>query len=116
MSYTDLRKTNPGEARAASLLIRAALAAGYGLSISAGDGGPARLSPQSRNAALTAFRDCLGACEDQRVQVWRAEGERLGTFLLIWGNDPDGSELLADYSDNPICSALYDEVADRLGA
>lgn len=116
MSYTDLRKTNPGEARAASLLIRAALAAGFGLRIPAHDGGPANLWPQSPNAALTAFRDCLAACDEQRLQVLDAQGERVGTFFLVWGNAPDGSELLADYSDNPECAALYDEVADRLGA
>ena len=107
MSYTELRKTNPGEARAASLLIRAALAAGFGLRIPTDDGGPASMSPKSRNAGLNAFRDCLGACDEQRIQVLNDQGERVGSFFLVWGNDGDGSELIADYSDNSVCNAIY---------
>lgn len=114
MSYSALMSTNRGEARAASLLIRASLAAGFGLRIPPQDGGPSNLWPQSPNAALTAFRDCLAACDEQRVQVLDAEGERVGTFFLVWGNARDGSELLADWSDNDICDSIYQEVSRLL--
>ena len=113
MSYADLRNTNPGEARAASLLIRAALAAGFILSIDAEDGGPVRVSNAHGQKGLDIFRDQLGAVDEQVIRVGDGTQSR-GWFLLVWGNAPDGSELLADYSDNPTCAALYDELADRL--
>jgi len=36
---------------------------------------------------------------------------RYGSFELIWGNDPDGSELISDHTDNAYCCKL--EVASR---
>lgn len=33
--------------------------------------------------------------------VYDAEGKYLGYFYLIWGNDPSGEELMADYGVNP---------------
>ena len=43
--------------------------------------------------------------------------QHLGTFYLVWGNDPEGEELIADHSDNALCEQVWHEVyggGDRL--
>lgn len=35
-----------------------------------------------------------------------------GSFTLVYGNDPDGSELIADHSFNPFCNQIAQEIAD----
>ena len=39
-------------------------------------------------------------------------GKRLGWFQLIWGNDSDGSELIADCTANDLCTEACDATAD----
>ena len=33
--------------------------------------------------------------------------ETIASFMLVWGNDPDGSELIADYTDSPLADEIY---------
>ena len=40
-------------------------------------------------------------------------GDHVGTFLLIWGNEEDGSCLIADHSDNQLCETVWREVMGR---
>lgn len=45
---------------------------------------------------------------------WRDEdGDHVATFHLVWGNDDDGSELIADYTDNDWSQNAYDFVYGR---
>lgn len=37
-----------------------------------------------------------------------AEGKRLGYFDLVWGNCPQGSDLVSDYGVNPFTDATFD--------
>ena len=53
--------------------------------------------------------DELGATEMQHVRVYR-DGAYHGSLLLVWGNDPDGSELVADYTDNPLIDGIWRRV------
>ena len=40
-------------------------------------------------------------------------GDHVGTFLLVWGNEEDGSCLIADHSDNQLCDTVWREVTGR---
>jgi hypothetical protein len=37
-------------------------------------------------------------------------GHGVGWFSLIYGNAPDGSELISNHSDNEICNRIYKAV------
>lgn len=45
------------------------------------------------------------------LRAFNDAGDHVGTFLLVWGNDPDGSELIADCSNNDLCTRVCDDVA-----
>lgn len=45
----------------------------------------------------------LAICDNQFIRT------RKGYFFLVWGNASDGSELIADCSDNPFCNAIYNK-------
>jgi hypothetical protein len=116
MSWSELQKTNPGEARAARKMIRAAFAKGHRLFISTANGGPVHVDRDSTPSEVEAFCDCLGACDEQTITVQHPTA-KLGTLnlyrgalLLIWGNAPDGSELIADYTDTPACGEIWEAV------
>ena len=34
----------------------------------------------------------------------------LGTFMLVYGNDPEGEEVVSDHTDNRLCNAIWREV------
>ena len=34
----------------------------------------------------------------------------LGTFMLVYGNDPEGEEVVSDYTANRICENIWREV------
>ena len=53
--------------------------------------------------------DELGATDMQNVRVYRGDAYQ-GSMLLVWGNDPDGSELVADYTDTPLIDEIWREV------
>jgi hypothetical protein len=45
------------------------------------------------------------------LRAFNQAGDHVGTFYLIWGNDPDGSELVADCSANALCDEACDAIA-----
>lgn len=94
------------EARAARRLIRAALAEGWQISVN--DGYETTVVRETRekpifDALCTTGEDIITI----HMPISRKSG---GSFWLIYGNDPDGSELIADYTDNENCSRLYNAV------
>ena len=93
-----------GEAQAARMLVNAALREGYALSVSDGEEWTVN---RSRNEA--AILDALATTGGDVVRLWKGE-RTYGWFLLVYGNAEDGSELIADYTDNPICNELWEEV------
>lgn len=36
--------------------------------------------------------------------------KNLGTFMLVYGNDPSGEEVISDYTDNRLCNRIWQEV------
>lgn len=93
----------PGEARAARKLVKAALAAGYMVSVNDGEEWTVKQSTNAReiiDALCTTGEDMLRLRDP-------ADGATIGSFWLIYGNDPSGDELISDHSDNNVCDALY---------
>ena len=94
--------TTLGERRTATRLVRAALAAGHTVSVHDGEEYTVK---RSRNE--TAILEALASTEADTLVIRDSAGERVGDLCLIWGNDPDGSELIADHTDNAATTALY---------
>lgn len=95
-----------GEARVARKLIRAALDAGYCISVNDGEETTLRRSSnyhQIVGALATTGADYLTIHDSRSC-------ERAGVFVLIYGNDESGAELIADHWDNVVCCNLYGAV------
>ncbi len=92
--------TTVGERRVARNLIRAALARGYAVSVC--DGTEWTVNRARDVATVT---DALATTGEDRLNIW-ADTHRVGTVYLIWGNEADGSCLIADHTDNDECNAL----------
>lgn len=92
-----------GEARVARRLVRAALAAGYTISVNDGEEWTVKRSTRERE-----ILDALASTGEDMLRLrLPASGEAVGSFWLVYGNDPDGSELIADHTDNETCDSLY---------
>lgn len=42
------------------------------------------------------------------LYCYATDGTRLGRFHLVWGNCPQGSDLVSDYGVNPFTDAVFD--------
>jgi len=92
----------PGEARAARKLVRAALADGWTVSVN--DGYETTVTRSSKEREI--FDALCTTGEDVITIHLPISGKSGGSFYLIYGNNPDGSELFSDYSDNENCEPL----------
>ena len=97
-----------GERNVARRLIRAALNAGYTISVNDGEEWTVKRSTSARiikDALCTTGEDTLRlhAADPSKTVGWH----NAGSFSLIWGNADDGSELIADYTDNGVCNELW---------
>lgn len=97
-----------GERKVARRLIKAALAAGYALSVDDGEE-----ITVSRASKLKTIEDALCTTGEDTLQLYAADPSKTvgwhgaGRFYLVWGNADDGSELIADYTDNGVCNELW---------
>ena len=95
-----------GEARVARKLIRAALAAGYTVSVH--DGEEWTVKRSIREADIL---DALATTDEDRLLMRSPTandiGEVVGSFWLVYGNDENGEELISDHTDNEACDRLY---------
>lgn len=58
--------------------------------------------------------DELGCTDIQSVKA--KDGEKvMAVFLLVWGNDPSGEELIADYGGQEIADQLYEQTMGNCG-
>jgi hypothetical protein len=93
--------TNPHETielPKARKLIRAALKAGYSVSVYDGEEWPLKRSTsQTEIFAAIASTDC------DVLRFRTTAGEVVGSVTLIWGNEDD---VISDYSDNAAIEAL----------
>ena len=95
------KDTNNGEQRKAKRIIRKALDMGLAVSVSDGDGDYAVRASHDYATILAAVGEM-----DMDELIFYVDGERIGWMLLVWGNEPDGSELAADYTANEAIEAL----------
>jgi len=94
-----------GEAKVARRLVRAMLAAGWAVSVNDGEEWTVRRS-RSEAEILAA----LCSTGEDAIRGYDAEGQSVGTFWLIWGNEADGSELISDYTSNAALEAIINQV------
>jgi hypothetical protein len=110
--HKDLAKRMRMEKRMASALVRACLARGFEVTI---DNGEDR--PIERSTSYKAIMGELWQTDEEHVLIFK-DGKRHGWFFLVYGND--GYDLIADYSDNPVCNSIWEEditpVSDKLVA
>tara|TARA_R110000868_G_scaffold47912_1_gene156421 strand:+ start:420 stop:812 length:393 start_codon:yes stop_codon:yes gene_type:complete len=97
-----------GEARVVRKLVKAAIAAGYSVSVNDGEEWTVKRSTSTKvifDALATTGEDTIriSAADPSKTTGWHGAG----SFCLIYGNDPSGEEILADYTDNEVCEALY---------
>jgi hypothetical protein len=106
MPNTLSQYATTGEARTARKLVRAALADGWQISVN--DGYETTLH---RSTSERAVIDALCTTDMDAITIHLPiSGKSGGKFLLIYGNADDGSELIADHSDNDNCNRLVDVV------
>ena len=92
-----------GEARVARKLVKLALKNLYKVSVNDGEETTVRRSTNEKEII-----DALATTDHDTVIIHEPlTGQRIGSFLLIYGNAEDGSELIADYTDNKDCDALF---------
>lgn len=99
------------ETQAIRRIVRALLAHNYTLAVEDGNDG---FHDKSRDAAAIV-RDISDLSDEVTVRVYM-DATRVGALLFIYGNAPDGSEVLADYSvrgglDQPL-GKLLDSLID----
>lgn len=97
------RYATTGEARVARKLIRAALAEGW--SVSVNDGYETTVTRSTREREILDAMCSTG--EDIVTIHLPVSGKSGGSFVLIYGNDESGEELIADHTDNENCERLY---------
>ena len=82
-----------GERRMARRVVMAALEDGRTVSVNDGE---AYTVKRSRN--ILQILNALATTGEDVLRIRAADGTHLGVVVLIWGNDPDGDELVQDYS------------------
>ncbi len=98
---TTLEHAAPGEAREARKLVRRILAKGWFISIFDGEDYPVKRS----NCESQILRNLCQTGIDELI-VRERSGKFIGRVIVVWGNDPDGSELVADHSVNDSINEL----------
>ncbi len=94
------RFATKGEVTVVKRLVRIILERGYMVSIYDGEDWTVNLST-NRNEILSA----LATTGDDTIRLYK-DGERAGSIWLVYGNAADGSELIADHSDNEACHSI----------
>jgi hypothetical protein len=91
-----------GEGRTARRLIRAALAEGWAVSVNDGYETTVKQSVSERK-----IFDALCTTDEDIITIHLPKsGKCGGMFYLVYGNEDDGSELIADHTDNENCERL----------
>lgn len=104
MTMTPLLEyATAGERRVTRKLVNAILGAGYMASVNDGEEWTVKNS-----TSTTEIIAALGSTEEDVIRVSRLDKTVVGVFVLIWGNDETGDELMADHTDNDAMQALYD--------
>ena len=96
----------PGELEYATKLVRNIISRGHFISVFDGEGYAVKCSRDGdRILSEMAATDM-----DSLIIHSSANNAVIGRMRLIYGNDPEGSELIADHTDNALCNAIWNEV------
>lgn len=87
------RYASYGETVIARRIVRLALERGWKVSVYDGEAYAVKQS-DDRMTILSA----LATTEADWLEMRDSEGKAVGQLMLIWGNDPSGNELVADYT------------------
>jgi hypothetical protein len=90
---TQLEYAKAGEATKARKIVAAALAKGWVVSVNDGEEWTVKKSSNK-----TEILDALCSTGMDTLRFRDAAGQPVGSMLLVWGNDPKGSELVSDSS------------------
>ena len=95
-----------GEKRVCRKLVRAALNAGFVIGVHDGEAWAIK-----RSGDFAAIIDAAGNTEADILRLTKAgDTVGLGNISLVWGNDPSGEELIADYHAVPEIEALVKSI------
>ena len=94
--------TTPGERGVATRLVRAALRAGYTVSVSDGEEWTVK-----RSDSEAVILPALATTGYDTLRFRNSAGEHIGSAYLVWGNEESGECLIADHTDNDAMEALY---------
>lgn len=100
-------KMEKGEQAVARRLVKSALKMGYRVSVHDGED----WSPPSDE--FFVIWDDLGEMDEDNIILFDANDTRVGWIMLVWGNEPDGSELISDHSSNDAIDAVVDAALKR---
>jgi hypothetical protein len=94
--------TTAGERGVATRLVRAALHAGYTVSVSDGEEWTVK-----RSDSEAVILPALATTGYDTLRFRNSAGEHIGSAYLVWGNEESGECLIADHTDNDAMEALY---------
>ena len=97
-----------GERKVARRLIKAALAAGYNISVNDGEEWTVKRSTKLKtieDALCTTGEDTIRICADNPSKTIGFHGA--GYFYLVWGNEESGECLISDFTANDVCEGLW---------
>lgn len=94
---------NAGEVAVATRLIKFLVSQEKAVAIWEGEGWAIK-----RSTSVPDLLAALASTGEDKLVIYPAEGNgpREGFILLVWGNEADGSELIADHSDNEVINSL----------
>lgn len=108
MTTTAMEYATAGERAVARKLVRNLIS--RGLSVSVFDGEEMTVKRSRKEGEVL---EALATTEADQLIVRNDDWEKVGWFLLVWGNEPSGECLIADHSDNQLCEAVWREVTGR---
>lgn len=87
-------------------LVRNILSRGYTISVN--DGEEWTVVDSRREETIMA---ALGTTEIDHIKMKDPlDYKALGIFTMVYGNDPEGEEVVADHTDNRLCNTIWREV------
>jgi hypothetical protein len=94
--------TTAGERGVATRLVRAAIKAGFTVSVSDGEEWTVK-----RSDSEAVILPALATTGYDTLRFRNSAGEHVGSAYLVWGNEESGECLIADHTDNDAIEALY---------
>lgn len=95
------------EKRMCTALVDGCLKRGYAISVSDGEDWPVKRSTDKAEIMAALF-----STDEDVIVIRDSEGNKAGWFQMIYGND--GWDVVSDYSANPVCEAIWNEVLSPL--